>query len=231
MATPPSRRPNAPRISASASGRWMMMNRPPAQSRANEATNPGLQGRGAGRRRGGEHMRARPPGVRRGAHAASVKEWRIGDDEISGGVRQPRRAPFGGPGDVDARDAGASLQAIENRIFPSDRSEARILFDKVGARLAHPLEQRQAHRADARADVDQSADPLGGRRRRQQDGVAAGAMPLHRLAKGETSAQQRVMARHDVASAFRRVTHDAVRRRVPPRVIRAARVRPDRRRP
>ncbi len=160
-----------------------------------------------------EDMRAGPPGNGGDAHACGVEKGRVGDDEIGGPVGEPvgpARPPLG---NIDADDAGSLGQTVDRGVFRRERREIGVPFDKIGARPAEALDDRQAHRANAGADIDQTSDGLGRRRGGQQHSVAADAMTLDGLAEAQASAEQRVAAGRQIAWPAVRITHGGVRRR------------------
>ena len=137
-------------------------------------------------------MRPRFAFVGRGADRVSVEERRVGDD-ATGQFRQPRLAALPRVERVEPQDARARLKPVALRVAFRKRRRLRIDLKTIdgGERVA--LREREADRADARADVDDPALPSVARRRNQQRGVRPDPVAAFRLHEHEPAAEPPVL--------------------------------------
>ena len=140
-------------------------------------------------------MRSRPAFVGRGADRLGVEERRVGDD-AAGRFSQPRLAPLSGIERIEARYARARLKPVARRVAFSEPRQFGINLDKIGRGERVALSQRQADRANSRADVNDPALPSVARRRNEQGGVRPDPMAALRLDEDETPAQPSILGQH-----------------------------------
>ena len=132
----------------------------------------------------------------------------------TGRFSQPRLAPLSGIERVEPQDPGTRLKPVARRVAVRELRQLGIELDKIdrGKRVA--LSEREANRADPRADVDDPALPSVARRRNEQGGVRPDPMAALRLHEQEPAAQpsvlgQRVRGR-GALELRRRLSHRAV---------------------
>ena len=128
----------------------------------------------------GQDMRARFAFVGRGADRLGVEERRVGDD-AAGRFSQPRLAALSRIERVEPQDARTRLKPVARRVAFGKLRQLGIELDKIDGRERVALSQRQADRADPRADVDDPALPSVARRRNEQGGVRPDPMAALRL--------------------------------------------------
>ena len=141
-ASAPSRFSIAARMALSASGRWIITNRPPGASIARQARIQVGERRAGVRRR--EDMGPRAPRVRRDANRPAFEEWRVGDDAIGRLVRSP----------ASRRSWGFKTSSLKTRARASSPLRAALI--SASRARSGSISTRSAN---ARADFLASASP------------------------------------------------------------------------
>ena len=163
-------------------------------------------------------MRRLAIGNRRGFAAARRIERRVHRDRIEGGGGEPLLRQGGCPcRDIAGDGHDAIRHVVEPGIARGQSGQLRIALQQCDAEQRLRQRRGQANRADTGPDIEQCALPQRRQSRRQQNRVAAGAVPLARLEQPQSATQQAIFDDLTQRRSRPDLTHHAILIRSRPR--------------